>query len=78
MLLTVYTAYSYSEDYLYHIVTMQKAIILLFTLSAIASTTCGAPTNAKNDDVTENSIIEKSELVSTRNRRGLSASMFDC
>ena len=78
MLFTVYTANSYSEDYLYHIVTMQKPLVLLFALSAIACTTYGAPANAKNDDVTENAIIEKSGLVSTRNRRGLSSSTFGC
>ena len=74
-----YCTYSYySEDYLYHIVTMQKVIVVLFALSAIACTTYGAPANAKNDDVTETAIIEKSGLVSTRNRRGLSACKYGC
>ena len=79
-LLTVYATYCYSEDYLYLTVTMQKAIVVLFTLSAIACTTYGAPANAKNDDIdlTENVITEKSGLVSTRNRRGLSASKYGC
>ena len=57
---------------------MQKVIVLLFALSAIACTTYGAPANAKNDDVTEDAIIEKSGLVNTRNRRGLSASTYGC
>ena len=57
---------------------MQKVIVVLFALSAIACTTYGAPANTKNDDVTENAIIEKSGLVSTRNRRGLSPSKYGC
>ena len=57
---------------------MQKVIVVLFALSAIAYTTYGAPANIKNDDVTEDAIIEKSGLVNTRNRRGLSPSTYVC
>ena len=57
---------------------MQKVIVVLFALSAIACTTYGAPANAKNDDATEDAIIEESGLVSTRNRRGLSPSKYGC
>ena len=73
------TTYSCSEGYLDYTVVMQKAtIVVVFALSAIACTTCGAPTDAKDDDVAENAIIEKSGLVSSRNRHGLSASTYSC
>ena len=51
---------------------------MLFSLRAITCATYGAPTDAKDDDVAENPITEKSGLVSSRNCRGLSASTYSC
>ena len=55
--------------------TMLKAIVItLLVLSTINCTTYGIQANAKDKDAAENT-IERSELVSSRNRRGLSAGM---
>ena len=55
--------------------TMLKAIaVTLLVLNAINYTTYGIQANAKDKDAAENT-IERSELVSSRNRRGLSAGM---
>ena len=53
--------------------TMLKAIaVALLVLNTINCTTYGIQANAKDKDAAENT-IERSELVSPRNRRGLSA-----
>ena len=55
--------------------TMLKAIVVtLLVLSTINCTTYGIQANAKDKDAAENT-IERSELVSSRNRRGLSVGM---
>ena len=55
--------------------TMLKAItIALLVLNTITYTTYGVPANTKDEDTADNA-IERSELVSSRNRRGLSAGM---
>ena len=48
-----------------------EATVVLFVLSVIDYTIYGAPAKAKNGDIANNA-IEKSGLVSSRNRRGLS------
>ena len=55
--------------------TLLKAIaVALLVLNTINCTTYGIQANAKDKDAAENT-IERSELVSSRNRRGLSAGM---
>ena len=62
---------------------MLKATVVLIMLSAISCTTYGAPVEANDDNVVaeandenvEAEAIENAGLVSSRNRRGLSASM---
>ena len=55
--------------------TMLKAItVALLVLNTITCTTCGVLANTKDEVAAENA-IERSELVSSRNRRGLSAGM---
>ena len=52
--------------------TMLKAItVVLLVLNTITYTTYGVSANTKDGDVA----IERSELVSLRNRRGISAGM---
>ena len=54
---------------------MLKAIVVtLLVLNTINCTTYGIQANVKDKDAAENT-IERSELVSSRNRRGLSAGM---
>ena len=54
---------------------MLKAItVALLVLNIMTYTTYGATSYAKDRDTAENT-IERSELVSSRNRRGLSAGM---
>ena len=55
--------------------TMLKVIaVTLLVVNTINYTTYGIQANTKDKDAAENT-IERSELVSSRNRRGLSAGM---
>ena len=55
--------------------TMLKAItVALLVLNTITYTMYGVLANAKDVDAADNA-VERSELVSSRNRRGLSAGM---
>ena len=54
---------------------MLKAItVALLVLNTITYTTYGVLANAKDEDAADNA-VERYELVSSRNRRGLSAGM---
>ena len=52
-----------------------KATVVLIILSAIACTTYGAPVESDHDNVAAE-VIEKSGLVSSRNRRGIPKGML--
>ena len=54
---------------------MMKAIVVQFLLSAIACTTLGAPATGIEDANSVDKAIDRSRLVSSRNRRDLSPGM---
>ena len=53
---------------------LKTVTVALLVLNTVTYTTYGTTSNAKDRDTAVNA-IERSELVSSRNRRGLSAGM---
>ena len=56
---------------------MMKAIVALFTLSAIACTTFGAPPGVIKDASSTDKAIDRFGLVSSRNRRDLAITWYE-